>query len=80
MFQPAFYKRSSPDLDLKGLKFQIYEDSIVLQSVFTNARERLEKDAEVNEGSDDEEEEEQPIADEDDGEEEEGTRINVMMS
>jgi len=43
----------------------IYEDSIVMQSVFLNARERTEQDTENNEGGsaseDEEEEEEEPV-------------------
>lgn len=39
-------------------KFQIYEDSIVLQSVFTSVRQKFEKDDE-SEGEESEEEEEE---------------------
>ncbi|XP_074603236.1 SWI/SNF-related matrix-associated actin-dependent regulator of chromatin subfamily A member 2-like isoform X2 [Brevipalpus obovatus] len=49
---------------------QIYEDSIVLQSVFTNARERLEKDdlnvPDDNESEEEEEEEEEEVVDDQD--------------
>ena len=48
---------------------QIYEDSIVLQSVFTNARERLEKDGNLPTPNESEEEEEE----EDKQEEEDGS-------
>ena len=56
------------------LCLQIYEDSIVLQSVFTNARERLEKDCGVlptpvesnDEESDSEEDDDETEEEEDD--------------
>lgn len=42
-----------------SLTFQIYEDSIVLQSVFTSVRQKIEKEDE-SEGEESEEEEEEP--------------------
>lgn len=41
------------------LPFQIYEDSIVLQSVFTSVRQKIEKEDD-SEGEESEEEEEEP--------------------
>ena len=63
---------------------QIYEDSIVLQSVFTNARERLEKDDDdddIEEGEEEEDvEEELGQAEEEDGEEDESKTDSITAN
>ena len=67
---------------------QIYEDSIVIQSVFTSAREKLEKEGFTASSSDsDTEEEEAPrsgkarrsVKEDDDEEEEEGMFVSIPL-
>ncbi len=54
---------------------QIYEDSIVLQSVFTSLRQKIEKEEE-SEGEESEEEEEEP----EEGSESESTHVCVRRA
>ena len=66
---------------------QIYEDSIVLQSVFTNARERLGKDGSLlpgpadsdNEEEEGEEDQDEQIEEDDDDDDDDSRKVKAKL-